>query len=231
MQLYNIQKPIKTLIFDIDSTLYTCPEYAHEQIDSQIRHFAKLKNISDDEGRKLVREFRSDWAKKHSGKKISLGNLLTHFGISIQESIEWRKTLFDPKKYLKEDKKLQHALSQLAKSFYLICVTNNPVEPAQKTLEALGVSNLIPQIIGLDTTFKSKPAKEIFDLALKKASEALGEQLSYRHCVSIGDRYDIDLALPLELGMGAILVEGVKDVYEIPEYLQVIFSKPRLKRL
>jgi phosphoglycolate phosphatase/putative hydrolase of the HAD superfamily len=36
-------------------------------------------------------------------------------------------------------------------------------------------------------------------------------------CVSVGDRYDIDIALPLELGMGGILVDGVEDVYTLPE--------------
>jgi phosphoglycolate phosphatase/putative hydrolase of the HAD superfamily len=38
-------------------------------------------------------------------------------------------------------------------------------------------------------------------------------------CLSVGDRYDIDIALPLELGMGGILVDGVEDVYRLPELL------------
>ena len=39
------------------------------------------------------------------------------------------------------------------------------------------------------------------------------------NCVSIGDRFDIDLAIPLELGMGGILVDGVEDVYCLPQLL------------
>ena len=38
-------------------------------------------------------------------------------------------------------------------------------------------------------------------------------------CLSVGDRYDIDLALPLEMGMGAVLVTGVEEVYSLPEIL------------
>jgi phosphoglycolate phosphatase/putative hydrolase of the HAD superfamily len=38
-------------------------------------------------------------------------------------------------------------------------------------------------------------------------------------CVSIGDRYDIDLDIPLQMGMGGILVDGVEDVYCLPELL------------
>ena len=102
--------------------------------------------------------------------------------------------------------------------YKLICVTNNPVEPARKTLEALGVSQLLPDIIGLDTCFKSKPAREPLELAMKKTGAAPGE------CISIGDRFDIDLALPLELGMGGILVSGVEEVYAIPEFLEGAYS-------
>ena len=37
--------------------------------------------------------------------------------------------------------------------------------PARKTLEAIGIASLIPDIIGLDTCGKSKPALEPFQLA------------------------------------------------------------------
>ena len=219
MKVYRISDETKVLIFDIDSTLYTNPEYAKEQIDSQVRHFADIRGISHDEGRKLVRDFRNEWAKTHEGRKISLGNLLTHFGISIEQSIQWRKTLFDPAKYLSRDEKLIQTLDALSKKYYIICVTNNPVEPAVRTLQAIGIQNYIKKVIGLDSTKKSKPAKEIFELALKTAQNVLDTPVEFNSCISIGDRYDIDLALPLELGMGAILVDGVNDVYALTSLL------------
>lgn len=219
MKVYRIPDETKVLIFDIDSTLYTNPEYAKEQIDSQVRHFADIRGISHDEGRKLVRDFRNEWAKTHEDKKISLGNLLTHFGISIEQSIQWRKTLFDPAKYLSRDEKLIQTLDALSKKYYIICVTNNPVEPAMRTLQVIGIQNYIKKVIGLDSTKKSKPAKEIFELALKTAQNVLDTPVEFNSCISIGDRYDIDLALPLELGMGAILVDGVNDVYALTSLL------------
>lgn len=225
MKIYSIPPAPSILIFDIDSTLYTCPEYAHEQIDSQIRYFASLRGMTAEDARLMVRDFRKRWAEEHSGKRISLGNLLTNFGISIEESIEWRKKLFDPAKYLKADTRLRESLSALKEGYYLICVTNNPVLPARRTLDALKVSDLIPRIVGLDTTHKSKPAKEIFDTALRLAAEDTGRKTKYTDCVSIGDRYDIDLALPLELGMGGVLVDGVADVYGLPKILGRIMQE------
>ena len=212
MKIYFIPEKVRVLIFDVDSTLYTNPEYANEQIDGQIRHFAQIRKISTEEARRLFSDFRKNWAQTHSGQKISLG-------ISIEERILWRKKLINPSEFLKPDARLFKTLSDLKEKFYLICVTNNPVLTARKTLEALGISGLIPEIIGLDTTLKSKPAREIFELAAKTAGTALNTKIKFEECISIGDRYDIDLDLPLKLGMGAILVDGVKDVYLLPEVL------------
>ena len=220
MQVYNLPSNPKVLIFDIDSTLYTCPEYAHEQIDSQVRHWAKLNGYSAEGARNMVADFRRKWASEHNGQKISLGNLFKFFGVSIETSIEWRKKLFDPALYLHRDEKLIAALEKLSKKFYMICVTNNPVEPARKTLEVIGISEFFPKIIGLDTCMASKPSKKILDAALKEAEAALGESLSYSDCISIGDRYDIDLALAIELGMGGILVSGAEEVCVLTEHFK-----------
>ena len=65
----------------------------------------------------------------------------------------------------------------------------------------------------------SKPSKKILDKALELSSSHLGEALSYSDCISIGDRYDIDLALAIELGMGGILVSGSEEVCNLCDIL------------
>ncbi|MDR2111049.1 MAG: HAD hydrolase-like protein, partial [Spirochaetaceae bacterium] len=50
-----------------------------------------------------------------------------------------------------------------------------------------------------------------------RASEMLG--FPPPACVSIGDRYEVDIEPPLELGMGGVLVDGVEDVYGLPRFL------------
>lgn len=209
MKIIKIPQNLKTIIFDIDSTLYTNEKYAFEQVDCQVRRFARERGISDDEARKLVADFREKFAREHGGKKVSLSNTLLSFGVPIQKSVEWRRELLEPKNFLSRDERLQKTLSALSKKFSLICVTNNPVEPARKTLVALGVENLIPEIIGLDTCNVSKPAREPFLLAAEKCGCRVQE------CLSVGDRFDLDIAVPLELGMGGVLVDGVEDVYKL----------------
>ena len=219
MKTYNLPQKARCLIFDIDSTLYTCPQYAQEQIDCQIRYYSQLRSIPAEEGRRLIKDFRQTWAKEHGGQTISLGNTFLRLGISIEENVRWRKTLITPEAFLKEDPLLINTLTQLKAHYCLECVTNNPVSIGRRTLQALGISPLIQEVTGLDTCLKSKPAKEMFDHALSSASRALNSKITYSDCISIGDRYDIDLSLPLQYGSGAILINDVQEIYKLPSLL------------
>ncbi|MBR4789449.1 MAG: HAD hydrolase-like protein [Treponema sp.] len=213
MKTYNLPPNPKALIFDIDSTLYTNAAYAFEQVDCQVRQFAKDRGITADEARRMVADYRKQYAAANNGKKISLGNTLLAFGIPIAQSVEWRKTLMEPADFLTRDEKLIQTLRELSKSLKLICVTNNPVFTARKTLDAIGISEFFPEIVGLDTCLKSKPALEPFEEACRIL------QVTPKECIAIGDRYDMDIALPLQMGMGGILVTGVEEVYKISELL------------
>jgi len=144
-----------------------------------------------------------------------LGDMLPFaaLGIPIETCVAWRNELIEPADFLSRDEKLIAVLQTLKKSYALVCVTNNPVSVGRKTLCALGVEDCIASVIGLDTFGKSKPAREPFE----KAAEETGAEIA--ECLSVGDRYDIDIVLPLDLGMGGILVDGVSDVYELPNVL------------
>ena len=211
MKIYKIPSDLKAFIFDIDSTLYTNSAYAFEQVDCQVRQFAKEMGITADEARRMVADYRKKFAAEHNGSKVSLGNTLLAFGVPIEQSVQWRRELLEPSDFLGRDEKLIETLKILQSKYKLICVTNNPVLPARKTLEAIGVSEFFPEIVGLDTCFKSKPAVEPFQTAV----ERLGDGIRAENCLSVCYRYDMDIALPLEMGMGGILISGVEEVYQI----------------
>lgn len=215
MKIYKIPSDLRAFIFDIDSTLYTNQAYAFEQVDCQVRQFAKERGISADEARRMVAEYRKQFAAEHNGSKVSLGNTLLSFGVPIEQSVQWRRELLEPADFLRRDEKLIDELKILQKKYQLICVTNNPVLPARKTLDALGISDFFPEIVGLDTCFKSKPALEPFETAVEILSKSSESGIKAENCIAIGDRYDMDIALPLKMGMGGILVNGVEEVYQI----------------
>ena len=207
MKTYNIPETVKGIIFDIDGTLYTSEEYVFEQVDVQVRHFAKLKSISVEAARKMVEDYKAKWAENHNGEKISLAKTMAAFGIPVAESILWRKKLIKPEKFLHRDEKLVKTIESLKSKYKIICVTNNPVFTARKTLEAIGISDFFPEIIGLDSTGLSKPHYLPFSMALQKMG------VEAKNCVAVGDRFNIDIELPVKMGMGGILVDGVEDVY------------------
>ena len=211
MKIYKIPTDLRAFIFDIDSTLYTNQAYAFEQVDCQVRQFAKERGITADEARRMVADYRKKFAAEHEGSKVSLGNTLLAFGVPIEQSVQWRRELLEPADFLGRDERLIETLKGLQEKYQLICVTNNPVLPARKTLDAIGISEFVPEIVGLDTCFKSKPALEPFETAV----ERLGGGIKAENCLAVGDRYDMDIKLPLEMGMGGILVSGVEEVYQI----------------
>ncbi|GAB1456458.1 HAD family hydrolase [Spirochaetota bacterium] len=224
MRIYRVPDRIHAFLLDIDGTLYTHPEYVRFQSECLIRELALTRGSSYEECLALVNRVRADYAAANDGATTSLGNIMARLGIPIATSIAWRSRLIVPSCYLSTDTVLRQALVALqtlasppgtpgdsgTTRISLVAVTNNPRSVGVATLEALGVEDLFLRVVGLDDTMQSKPAEEPYRLAASIAG------VSNTSCVSIGDRYDVDLAVPLKLGMGAILVDGVQDLYALP---------------
>ncbi|GHU64542.1 haloacid dehalogenase [Spirochaetia bacterium] len=214
MKLYNLPKKIEALVFDMDLTLYTNPLYGKVQIDKLIAVFAEQQHKTFDKMNKEIETARNSWAASHKGKKPSLSAIFLSCGVTMEENVRWREESYEPEKFLSPDKKLRETLKALSSFFKLGVVTNNPVSIAKRTLGALGVEDCFTALVGLDTCMTPKPHK----LPFTRIAELLNTDP--KNCISIGDRYDIDIELPLEMGMGGILVDGVEDVYTLPGVLQ-----------
>ena len=111
----------------MDLTLYTNPEYGRHQIDSLVERLGKLRGLSFDEMNREIEEARKAWALSHGGKNPSLSNIFTANGVSMEENIRWRTEIYEPEKFIKEDKRLRETLEKLSRSYTLGVVTNNPV--------------------------------------------------------------------------------------------------------
>jgi len=224
--IYRIPPVIRAILFDIDGTLYTNAAYVRFQQDVLMEELARVSGESVQAVTSALDAART----QNPGKTGSLGNAMAALGIDIATSVEWRNRLIDPGKFLKPDPLLRQTLSGLTDvsrqrqstsrgtlndetPLVLIAVTNNPRRTGEATLDALGVLDLFKRVVGLDDTMKSKPAREPYLLAASLAG------VENARCISIGDRYEVDLAVPLELGMGAVMVSGVEDVYRLPATL------------
>lgn len=203
----------------MDGTLYTHEGYGSWQETSQVARLARHLGIREDEAAAMMAKERE--ARRAAGlPKTSMANLFLGLGrsrgfpIDMTTIIRWREEEIRPAEWLKADPKLDEALAALASRFRLCLLTNNPRSVGMESLTALGVASHFSSVIGLDDSLESKPSPKPF----LKACAALG--LPPTSCVSIGDRMDVDIEPALALGMGGILVDGVEDVYRLPELLK-----------
>jgi phosphoglycolate phosphatase/putative hydrolase of the HAD superfamily len=202
----------RALILDFDSTLYTNPAYASFQNEVLVERLAQERGESLEATKATLAALKAEAASAGRGA-TSLGNLFLALGIPIETSVRWREELIEPGLYLSADPILDAILAVLGSRYSLALVTNNPAMVGKKGLAALGVAGHFGVVVGLDDCLASKPDPAPFKLAASR----LGQEPS--SCISVGDRYDVDLAPAIALGMGAILVEGVADVYRLPEFL------------
>ncbi len=201
------------VLFDIDGTLYTDAAYGAHQMDILVAELARIRGVTVAEASAEVGRARERLSAAE-GRTTSLGNAMAALGVDLPTSVAWRERLIEPEAFLKPDPLLDGALARLTEAgIALVAVTNNPRSTGLRSLAALSVAGRFKAVVGLDDTMKSKPAREPYELAAKLAGAA------WERCVSVGDRYDVDLALPLSMGMGAVLVRGVEDVYGLPEAL------------
>jgi len=213
LKVFFLPERPRALLFDIDGTLYDNDRYARFQVEVLVEELARVRGRPLEDVRAEVERARRELGAREGRETTSLGNAMAALGVDLATSVAWRERLIEPASWLGRDARLDEALARLAERFKLAAVTNNPRLVAGKGLAALGVAERFAVVIGLDDTFRSKPAREPFELAARLLGVALSE------CVSIGDRHDVDLAVPLELGMGGILVDGASDVYRLPALL------------
>jgi len=211
MITYALPTVVRGLIFDMDLTLYRHEAYYASQIRNQVVLLAADMGVGVDALEARLAAWEADYRGAHAGRKPSFGNtLLGCLGYPIEKSVELRRRAIRPEDYLSDDPKLCGTLGELSNTCRLVLVTNNPSDIARRTLAVLGVTPFFPRIIGLEEAGHSKPHPAAFDLAY----ETLG--VKPEEVVAVGDRFPVDLEVPLARGSGGVLVETMDDVYALP---------------
>ncbi len=214
MKTFSLDKEkAKGLIFDIDLTLYDNRHYYESQENLVMSKLAEVLNRPCLEVINEVTSWREE-IKNKSGKRPPLGGTIAEkYNISIQEVVRWREELFHPENFLKPDIKLYNTLTRLKAQYRIAAVTNNPTSIAKRTLKALQIEEFFELVIGLDVTFESKPTMAPYQLVREELN------MKPEELVSIGDRFEVDLELPVSNGMAGILIENLEDAYSLTDIL------------
>ncbi|MFP4483557.1 MAG: HAD family hydrolase [Spirochaetaceae bacterium] len=212
MNLYRLPTVLRAVAFDVDNTLYENRDYADYQQRVLIERLADGMAVPADQADRQVEEYRNRRAAE-TGRRPSLADTSRAFGFDIATSVRWRLEYVAPEEFLGPDPRLREVMESLAQVHVVAAVTNNPVEIGRRTLRCLGVEECFRTVIGLDSTQASKPDPLPFQLLADTLQIPLSETLV------VGDRYAVDLEPALELGGGAVLVEGIRDTYALCELL------------
>ncbi len=206
---------ISGIIFDIDNTLYRNRAYTEAQTVLLVDRLARHLGRSYDDMNREITELRRVMAEDAGGRAPSLANTFLQYNVDIATSVRWREEVLEPSAYLSDDPQLRSTLETLGQKYGLVAVTNNPRSVGRATLSVLGVDRHFAGIVGLDDSGVSKPHARPFELGLEHLGRALGRPVPADEVLSVGDRIPVDLEPAMELGMGAILVESMEDVYAL----------------
>jgi putative hydrolase of the HAD superfamily len=203
---------LKALVFDLDGTLYVNRDFGRVIHLCSCRYIAGLKGIGDAEAEELIRE-----AKKRIAAETGMDSTLSHACMALGGDLkELHRRFADeirPERFLSADDRVIRLLTSLGSKFDLSIYTNNNRRLSTRIMKLIGVAGLFRRVSTIEDSWRPKPDRE----ALEKVYRAIGREPA--ECLFIGDRYDIDLRLPAEMGSTVFLATSVEELFPLEKLL------------
>jgi putative hydrolase of the HAD superfamily len=209
---------IRGIIFDLDGTLYVSPEFAASIQDAACTYIAGLKEITAGQAYSLLATTRR-LLKEETDEVPTLSAVCTRIGGNIRALHTFFEGCLRPEAYLTRDKRVVALLERLARSTPLYLFTNNNRNLATRIIDCLGLAGMFRRIYTIDDTWKAKPDEGILERILADAGLRPSEALF------VGDRYDVDLRLPEQLGCPVFLSQGIEQLLRLEEILGAADSR------
>jgi putative hydrolase of the HAD superfamily len=203
---------LTTIVFDLDGTLYASDSLAREIQHSAARYVSEVLGTTLEEAIKQLAETRSRLAAE-TGTEVPLTRVCSELGGSPRELHLHFCRDIDPKKHLVADERVVKLLQALRERFSLYIYTNNNRDLAGRIVELLGFAGLFREMFSIEYSWRPKPDSR----TLQDLFSAIGVHPS--ESLFVGDRYDIDLKLPAEMGARVTLVKTVEELLELKTLL------------
>lgn len=203
---------IRGIVFDLDGTLYACERFAVEIQDTAAAYIAGLKRISQAEAGLLMAATRLRLVEE-SGTVQTLSAVCTELGGNVQELHRFFEGNLRPEAYLVRDERVIGLLERLAENYALYIYTNNNRVLTARIMNYLGLEEVVSGIFTIDDTWRGKPDEEMVTMVLEKIG------LSPHQALFVGDRYDIDLRVPEQLGCPVYLTQNLEQLLRLEELI------------
>ena len=198
------------IVFDIDGTLYTNPEYGRASAAREIELIGEKLVRGKKETEDLIASTKEILIRE-TGSEVTLTQVVSCLQVSFYAWNQIRERAWTPEKWLKEDAALAGMLwKEWRRNRVSIAFgTNAPRNVGMRTLLALGIIPDCP-IFGPESFGISKPDKRFF----ASIAEVLG--LDPQQCFCIGDRRFTDVDPAIAAGFsGGVVVSGRDELFNL----------------
>ncbi len=206
-----IPENIKAIIFALDGTLYQSKELSEVFDKVRIAFISAKLEKTKEEAEKLYNKTKEDLSKDKLVPPTDT-EILRELGLTVDDWEEYNADKIHPERYLKRDGDLKRVLQKLkADGYTLVIFTNNSDSQTERILKALGIEQCFDrnQIFTRTALKTSKPSLESF----RAVCERLG--LRPEQCFSLGHRDEVDISPARLMGMKAMLIESLDDIYNL----------------
>ncbi|MBW4055250.1 MAG: HAD family hydrolase [Proteobacteria bacterium] len=212
---------IKGIVFDLDGTLYVCDRFAAEIQDAAAAYIAGLKRITQAEAGLMMTATRRRLTEE-SGTVQTLSAVCTELGGSVQELHRFFERTLRPEALLVRDERVIRLMKHLSENFSLYIYTNNNRVLTARIMNYLGLDGVVCGAFTIDDTWQGKPDEGMVQRVLEKIG------LSPHEALFVGDRYDIDLRVPEQLGCPVYLSQNLEQLLRLEEVLTPSLSADRI---
>ncbi|HIJ89204.1 MAG TPA: HAD family hydrolase [Desulfuromonadales bacterium] len=203
---------IRGIVFDLDGTLYVCDRYAAEIHAEAVGYIAALMQISTAEAGLIMAATRLRLVEE-SGTVPTISAVCTGLGGNGPDLHRVFLQKLRPEAYLVRDERVIRLLKRLAEKFTLAIYTNNNRALTARIMNCLGLDGLIAHIFTIDDTWRGKPDEEMVCRVLAAL------KLSPEEALFVGDRYDVDLRVPEQLGCPVYLSQHLEQLLRLEELI------------
>ncbi len=203
---------IRGIVFDLDGTLYVCDRFAAEIQNAATTYIAEIKGLSHEDAGLAMAATRQRLTEQ-SGIVQTISAVCTELGGSVQAMHRYFAETLRPETYLVRDERIIQLLERLAKRFPLYIYTNNNRILTARIMGYLGLDHTMRGTFTIDDEWRAKPNEEMAKRVLKEIGLAPEEALF------VGDRYDVDLRVPEQLGCPVYLSQNLEQLLRLEELL------------
>ena len=199
---------IKAIVFDLDGTLYINRELGRAINQSACRYIASLRGIDAEAAAAMIKATKRMLASVN-GIAAPLSLACMELGGDIRELHRHFAEEIAPEPYLSIDSRVVDLLRGLRTRYDLYVYTNNNSFLSERIMRSIGVTGLFQRVITIEDTWRPKPDLRIVDKIINDIGRKPVE------CLFVGDRYDIDLRYPADLGAAIFMVTSIEDLLNL----------------